>query len=176
MINFSKLQYKWSKIDLCYVWWMARLCPVFNAKIRHTQIENCTIPKYHQQNQLVGVYEHVFRRCQTIRSAQKRLVTLEHHTTDSCVWLLSISLILCWKMWGYWARVALTCQYARSMQSLFTWNWLCNEMIRMLMKWWVLAWKNQRRFISWKLVRQIAPIMKVLIVDNDRCEPHGVRL
>lgn len=21
-----------------------------------------------------------------------------------------------------------------------------------------------------------APIMKVLIVDNDRCEPHGVRL
>lgn len=27
-----------------------------------------------------------------------------------------------------------------------------------------------------KLVQRNAPIIKVLIVDNDRCEPHGARL
>lgn len=27
-----------------------------------------------------------------------------------------------------------------------------------------------------KLVQYIAPTMKVYIVDNDRCEPHGARL
>lgn len=27
-----------------------------------------------------------------------------------------------------------------------------------------------------KLVQHIAPNMEVLIVDNDRCEPHGARL
>ncbi|WP_180240070.1 hypothetical protein [Enterobacter hormaechei] len=26
-----------------------------------------------------------------------------------------------------------------------------------------------------KLIQQIAPNMKVFIVDNDRCEPHGTR-
>ncbi|MFW8079494.1 hypothetical protein ACOIFA_28565, partial [Klebsiella pneumoniae] len=60
------------------------------------QIEICTIPKYHQQNQLVGIYKHVFEHCQILRTARRTVVTAEHHTTDGCVWLFSISLILCW--------------------------------------------------------------------------------
>lgn len=36
--------------------------------------------------------------------------------------------------------------------------------------------KKSAAFQFRKLVRQIAPVMKVYIVHNDRCEPHGARL
>lgn len=36
--------------------------------------------------------------------------------------------------------------------------------------------ENQRSDLSRILIQHIAPIMKVYIVDNDRCELHGARL
>lgn len=36
--------------------------------------------------------------------------------------------------------------------------------------------KKETSFQFRKLVQHIAPTMKVYIVDNDRCEPHGARL
>jgi hypothetical protein len=110
---------------------MARLCPVLNAKIRHTQIEICTISKYLQQNHNVGIYKHVFGRCQIIRSARRTAVTPEHHTTDGCVWLLSISLILCWKCEGVrrgGANLPVCTEYAEFIHLKL----IANEMIRML--------------------------------------------
>jgi hypothetical protein len=60
---------------------MARLCPLLNAKIRHTQIEICMILKYLQQNHNVGIYKHVFEHCQILNSARRTAATAEHHTT-----------------------------------------------------------------------------------------------
>lgn len=60
---------------------MARLCPLLNAKIRHTQIEICTISKYLQQNHGVGIYKHVFEHCQILtlheEQQQQRDITLQ---------------------------------------------------------------------------------------------------
>lgn len=36
--------------------------------------------------------------------------------------------------------------------------------------------KKETSFQLGKLVQHIAPIMKVYIVHNDRCKPHGARL
>lgn len=149
---------------------MARLCPLLNAKIRHTQIEICMILKYLQQNHSVGIYKHVFERCQTIRSARRRAGTPEHHTTGGCVWLLSILLILWGWMSGCWARAALTCLYAQIMRSLCTWNWLHHEMIRVLINWRVSAWKKSELLLynnkMRKLVRQIRHECKVVFMTN----------
>ncbi len=71
---------------------MARLCPLLNAKIRHTQIEICMILKYLQQIHKVGIYKHVFGHCQIIRSARRTAVTPEHHTTQ-CLCVVVIYLI-----------------------------------------------------------------------------------
>lgn len=64
---------------------MARLCPVLNEKIRHPQIEKFFHAEYPEQNHNVAIYKYVFGRCQIIRSARRRAVTPEHHTTDSAV-------------------------------------------------------------------------------------------
>ncbi|BDY56064.1 hypothetical protein MUTS5_45380 [Escherichia coli] len=72
---------------------MARLRPVLNDLQGRLQIENFFSSKYLEQNHDVGIYKHVFEHCQILNSARRTAATAEHHTTNACVWLLSISLI-----------------------------------------------------------------------------------
>jgi hypothetical protein len=75
---------------------MARLCPPLNDLKGRLLFEKSFRLEYLEQNHSVVIYKHVFKDCQILRTARRRAVTPEHHTTDGCVWLLSISLILGW--------------------------------------------------------------------------------